>query len=260
MSTAEPVTYQNYLRIDELLSLQRPLSEPPHPDELHFIVVHQALELWFKLMLHDLGQTIARIDDDDWVAALLLMRRVNQVMDTGIDQMRSLQDMPAGAFQQFRALLGTASGLQSVQFRELELVSGLREEGYLQALLDFSGAPELPEPLAGRLAGPSLAGAHQRAAARRGITDWGEFYAAGGRRDAFFLLCEALLDYDERWARWRTEHILLVERALGARARGTGGTNAGYLAHSTRYRFFPYLWQAREALTARAGGTVSSGR
>jgi tryptophan 2,3-dioxygenase len=253
--TADALTYGSYLHLDELLSLQQPQSDPPHPEELHFIVVHQALELWFTLLLHDLGRIIGCIDDDDWPGALVLLRRVNAVMATGLDQMRSLHMMPPWSLQQFRSYLGTASGLQSVQFRELELLSGLREPSYLKALEAFTGGV-LPAVLEARLSQRTLATAFGEAAERVGIRDWADFYMDPRDEGAFFVLCEALVDYDERWVRWRNEHILLVERSLGARTRGTAGTAITYLEKTVRYRYFPQLWELRNALSVRGGGEL----
>ena len=255
MTTADDLTYSSYLRIDDLLSLQQLRSDPPHPEELHFIVVHQALELWFKLLLHDLERTIGCLDRDDWPGALVLLRRINDVMDTGLAQMRSLQDMPPWSLQQFRSYLGTASGLQSVQFRELELLSGLREPAHIKALETFNGG-QLPAVLQRRLEQRSLSEAHSDAAKRIGISDWADFYMDPGPHGAYFVLCESLVDYDERWARWRHEHVLLVERSLGARTRGTGGTALRYLERTMAYRYFPQLWDLRNELSVRGGGEL----
>lgn len=249
------LTYGSYLRLDELLSLQRERSDPPHPEELHFIVVHQALELWFKLLLHDLERTIAAVDRDAWGETLVLLRRVNDVMTTGLDQMRSLHAMPPASLHAFRSYLGTASGLQSVQFRELELLSGLREPAYLRALEAFcEGA--LPPVLVRRLEQRSLAEAFRDAVARLAIDDLADLYTDPGPNGAFYLVCEALVDYDERWVRWRYEHVILVERTLGPATRGTAGTAIAYLERTARYRFFPELWRLREDLAVRGGGEL----
>jgi tryptophan 2,3-dioxygenase len=254
----EELTYGSYLRIDELLALQRPRSQPPHPEELHFIIVHQALELWMKLALHDLERIIGELDADAYARALALQGRVNANLATGLDQMRSLHTMPPWALQQFRSYLGTASGSQSRQFRELELLSGLRDPAYLKSLeIEYGG--ELPPALAARLAQRSLAEAHADAAARLGLDDvaaWADFYADPGGHADFYLVCEALVDYDTTWTRWRQEHIALVERTLGLHARGTGGTALHYLEHTLRYRFFPGLWALRDELVVRGGGEL----
>jgi tryptophan 2,3-dioxygenase len=254
----DELTYGSYLRVPELLALQRPRSQPPHPEELHFIVVHQALELWMKLQLHDLGRVIDLLDGDAFARAAALLGRVNHNLEHALDQMRSLHTLPPWDLQQFRSYLGTASGSQSVQFRELELRSGLRDPAYLKALeIEYGG--RLPEPLAGRLAERSLADALGAAAARLGVTDaaaWADFYADPGPRVDFYLVCEALVDYDERWTRWRQEHVALVQRTLGDHARGTGGMAITYLQRTTRYRFFPELWALRDELVVRGGGQL----
>ena len=258
MSEEEDLTYGRYLRIGELLELQQPRSRPPHPEELHFIIVHQAIELWMKLMLHDLERVIGHLDADRWPLALGLLGRINQVLSHVLDQMRTLHTLPPWALEEFRSYLGSASGSQSQQFRELELLSGLREESYLKALeIEYGGA--LPEPLATRLHERSLADAHAAAAARLGITDvssWADFYMDPGPGTGFYLVCEALVDYDERWARWRQEHVALVQRTLGDHARGTGGMAIAYLQRTTRYRFFPVLWALRDELVVRGGGQL----
>jgi tryptophan 2,3-dioxygenase len=254
----EELTYGSYLRIDELLALQQPRSQPPHPEELHFIIVHQALELWMKLALHDLERVIGELDADAHARALALLGRVNANLSSGLDQMRSLHTLPPWALQQFRGYLGTASGFQSRQFRELELLSGLREESYLKALeIEYHG--ELPPQLTARLAQRSLARAHADAAARLGLagpSGLAGLYADPDRQMDFYLVCEALVDYDARWTRWRQEHVALVERTLGFNARGTGGMAVKYLEHTLRYRFFPDLWALRDELVLRGGGEL----
>jgi tryptophan 2,3-dioxygenase len=255
---ADELTYGSYLRVPELLGLQQPRSRPPQAEELHFIVVHQALELWMKLLLQDLGRVLGWLDADAFGRALHLLGRVCRTLEHMLDQMRSLHSLPPWDLHRFRSYLGTASGSQSVQFRELELLSGLRDPAYLKALeIEYGGA--LPEPLATRLAGRSLADAHADAAARLGITevsDWADFYIDPGPGSDFYLVCEALVDYDERWTRWRQEHVALVQRTLGDHARGTGGMAIAYLQRTTRYRFFPVLWALRDELVVRGGGQL----
>ena len=251
----EDLTYLSYLHVPELLGLQEPRSEPTHPDELHFIIVHQALELWFKLLLHDLERLVDALDGDDWTGSSVVLKRVNHVMDSGLDQMRSLYHMPPRALHEFRTYLGTASGLQSMQFRELEILSGLRDPSYLKAVRGLSGG-ELPAVLEHRLGRRAVAEAHRDIADRHGIDDWSQVYLEAGRFGELYNVCEALIDYDECWIRWRNEHLTLVERTLGARARGTAGTAISYLERTRRYRYFPHLWEARHALTLYGGGEL----
>src|SRR6266498_3422154 len=143
-------------------------SRPPHPEELHFIIVHQATELWMKLMLHDLQRVIAALDADAWPKALGLLARTNQVMSHVLEQMRTLHTLPPWALEEFRSYLGTASGSQSQQFRELELLSGLRDPAYLKAL-EASYGEALPQGLAARRDQRSLATAHLEAGGRLGL-------------------------------------------------------------------------------------------
>jgi tryptophan 2,3-dioxygenase len=262
----EALTYGSYLRVPELLALQRPRSDPPHPEELHFIIVHQALELWMKLLLHDLERIVGLLDADAWAPALALLGRVNATMTHALEQMRSLHSLPPWHLQQFRSYLGSASGSQSQQFRELELLSGLRDPAYLKAL-EVEHGGRLPAALAARLGQRSLAVAHAEAAVRLGVVPagagadaaraaWADLYVDPGPRAGFYLLCEGLVDYDERWLRWRQEHLALVQRALGDHARGTGGMVISYLQHTLRYRFFPVLWALRDELVVRGGGEL----
>ena len=210
-----------------------------------------------KLLLHDLGRIVALLDADAFGRAQALLGRVNRTLEHALDQMRSLHTLPPGTCTSSAATWGRP-GSQSVQFRELELRSGLREPAYLKALeIEHAGA--LPEPLAAGLAERSLADAHADAAARLGITDlrtWADFYVDPGPRTDFYLVCEALVDYDERWIRWRQEHVALVQRTLGDHARGTGGMAIAYLQRTTRYRFFPVLWALRDELVVRGGGEL----
>ncbi|MCY1143633.1 tryptophan 2,3-dioxygenase family protein [Actinoplanes sp. Pm04-4] len=240
------IDYQGYLLLDRLLELQAPRSWPEHPDEMHFIITHQAIELWFRLMVRTVRQARDEVAAAEWVAATATARRLTRYTGVVLAQTSTLAEMPPGAFHKFRQFLGTASGLQSSQFRELEILSGHRDESYLDALRRAGGGR-----LEGRhtkaLAEPSLAAALQQGAADAGVRDWARFYAEEAGRSPLYTLCEALVDYDEAWFRWRCEHRILVERMLGG-GTGTAGTRPSYLEKSLQIRFFPWLWQARGAL------------
>ncbi|WP_340562462.1 tryptophan 2,3-dioxygenase family protein [Streptomyces sp. GSL17-111] len=245
------LTYDDYLELTTLLDLQRPRSE--HPDELHFIVVHQSMELWFKLLAHDLRRMVVLLDADRLPECCTVMRRINDVMTALLVQMRSLRDLPPHSFHAFRNLLGEASGFQSAQFREVELCSGLREEGYLRDLRGVCGGA-LPEAVVRNLGRRSVADAHREAAHRAGLDDWAALYTDEGAASPLYVLSEQLMDYDELWLRWRTEHVALVRRMIGGSTRGTGGTEIGYLERTLRHRFFPYLWESRDTLAAGPAG------
>ncbi|MBZ4016079.1 tryptophan 2,3-dioxygenase family protein [Streptomyces purpurogeneiscleroticus] len=241
------LTYDNYLHIPDLLSLQQPLST--QDDELHFIVVHQAMELWFKLLHHDVRQLVLLLDADRLARCCTVMRRVNDVMHALLAQLRSLRDLPPESFHAFRGRLSGASGFQSAQFRELEVASGLRNEQYLQDLRATNGGT-LPEAVARNLHRRSLAQAHLDAARRAGVGDWAELYRQPHLETTLHVLSELLLDYDELWLRWRTEHVILVRRMIGGASRGTGGASIDYLERTVRHRFFPHLWELRNVLAA----------
>jgi tryptophan 2,3-dioxygenase len=164
--------------------------------------------------------------------------------------------MPPWSFHEFRRYLGTASGVQSQQFREIELLSGLRDPTFLAAIERALKASPSPA-VARRREQRSVAEAHRDAAHAIGIADFAELYAEPAAHPDFWLLSETLVDYDAQWMRWRYEHILLVERAVGPRARGTGGTPAiSFLSSRGGLRFFPYLWAARNDLSVRSGGEL----
>ena len=249
------LTYGSYLRITELLEQQRLESDPPAHDELLFITVHQVYELWFQQMLHELDESRRAMSEGRLWWAQHLLRRVRTIETVLIAQIAVLESMTPQDFLEFRAKLAPASGFQSVQFRELEVLSGLRDEQYLKGLEVLSD-DGIPPAVTKRLGQRSLAEAHAHAAARLGITDWAGFYADPGPNGVFYVVCESLVDYDERWIRWRNEHVTLVERTLGPRTRGTAGTAISYLQRTTRYRYFPQLWELRNDLSVRGGGEL----
>lgn len=250
------LTYEDYLHLSDLLDLQQPLSTDP--DELHFIVVHQAMELWFRLLGHDLRRLVRMVDGDRLVDGSVVMRRVNDVLAALLVQMGSLRTLPATSFHRFRGHLDGASGFQSAQFRELEVVSGLRDDGYLGDLRDVCGG-NLPPGVSRTLPERSVAQAHRDAGRRDGLTDWADLYAGAHTSTPLYLLSEQLLDYDELWVRWRTEHVSLVRRMIGGSTRGTGGTSIGYLERTLRHRFFPHLWEARGAVAVAPAPAADRG-
>lgn len=236
-----PVTYPTYLRLTELLALQRPRSTPEHPDELLFIVVHQASELWFKVLLHELDILIARMDDDDTLGALGATKRVNALVQIITNQLSSLETLPPQRFAEFRGYLGTSSGSQSEQFRAIEAKSGLRDQHFMQAIVEH-GPP--PEPVRAALAKATLQETFERMVARSGTTL--EDIYRNPSQTALFMVAEALIEYEQGFAMWRFLHVQLVERVIGPSTGGTGGTlGAKYLARTVSQRFFPSLWAVR---------------
>jgi tryptophan 2,3-dioxygenase len=246
---AAGVTYPSYLRVDELLQLQTPLSEPEHPDELLFIVVHQASELWFKVMLHELEALVARMEANDAHGALFALRRINALTRIVADQLSALDTLPPQHFAQFRGYLGSSSGSQSAQFRAIEAASGLREPHFLAALAEHGDPPALVRRWLER---PTLQDLFDRMVAAEGTTY--EALYTGPGPGPLVLLAEGLLEYEQGFALWRFLHVQLVERIIGPGTGGTGGTlGARYLARTVSQKFFPKLWEVRSALFQ--GGT-----
>jgi len=242
--------YRDYLRLGDILNAQSPRSTPDNLDELHFIITHQALELWFKLMVHNLVRACDLIEAGSWSSAIIVMRRVTSIATALLDQTRTLRYMPPHTFHAFRRHLGTASGVQSSQFREIEVLCGLRDPAYLAALQKFNGGI-VPDIIRALLKRPSLSELLMQSAKTAGI-EWTEVYTDPERWNDVFMLAEQLLDYDEAWCRWRCEHVLLVQRVLGSKRIGTAGSTISYLQQTLDTRFFPFLWDARNRLGTAA--------
>lgn len=235
------VDYQSYLALDQLLSLQRPRSRPEHPDELIFIVVHQASELWFKAILHELDGLVESLEKYDAGLSLWHLQRVNAMMRIVSAQLSSLELLPPQHFREFRGYLGTSSGSQSVQFRAIEAASGLRDEHFRKALEEHGGVPPLVDSY---LARPTLQDLFLRLLAHENL-ELEQLYVGPGPSVHFFL-AEALIEYEQRFAEWRFKHVQLVERVIGPQASGTGGTlGSRYLSRTVSLRFFPALWEVR---------------
>ncbi|MGH2749771.1 MAG: tryptophan 2,3-dioxygenase [Actinomycetota bacterium] len=250
------LSYGTYLKIPDLLSLQHLLSDPPAHDELLFIVVHQAYELWFKQLLFELESVRDLMMEGDAHQAKHLLERVHSIERVMIQQVPVIESMSPQDFLEFRQHLAPASGFQSIQFREVEFLSGLKEERYVARLV-LTEDEEVR--LRGRLEGPSLWDGFCALLEKRGLpmpADDEEarraslLQVARNRRQYAeeFYLSEALLTHDELFALWRQHHVLMVERQIGSKT-GTGGTTgAGYLHTTLMKRFFPELWDLRSYL------------
>ncbi len=237
------LSYGSYLKISELLELQEGLSH--EHDELLFIVAHQVYELWFKVVLDELDATRASIERDDIFFARHHLLRVHVIERLLVEQIEVLETMSPQDFLAFRSKLAPASGFQSVQFREIEFASGLKDPKYLARL---ESSPVEMERLQRRLDEPSLADALHALIRRRGSPSLIDIFRDREHHGDLFDLCEALLDHDETFAHWRARHVLMVERQIGSKP-GTGGSSgAQYLRSTLGKRFYPELWEVRSQL------------
>jgi tryptophan 2,3-dioxygenase len=267
-----PLSYNKYLRVQDLINLQDCLSTPAHHDELLFITVHQAYELWFKQILHELDAAILFIEEDRVPAAARAITRVVEIEKLLVDQIHILESMTPISFLAFRDQLNPASGFQSMQFREIEFSSGLKDKNILR---EFSADEFAFKRLQARMANPSLVDCFYRVLQRRGLNapltaadaDSAQQKKAYEERTRAalevlthfeeryeeFQLAEALLEHDEYFSLWRSHHIKMVERMVGAK-RGTGGSEGiGYLKNTLDKKFFPELWEARTYLDTTHG-------
>jgi len=276
MSTHDKhVTYQSYLKVEELLSLQEPLSDGPEHDELLFITIHQVYELWFKQILHEMAALQGALEAGDTHRSLALISRVRSIMKTCVAQVDVLETMTPIQFKSFRARLSSASGFQSAQFRELEAVLGRRDRAGSDAGegTGMKMAEHLQPGSRGRerteaaMARPSLwdSALHYFAhrshpippeALDRDVTlPWEGAQGLEGvliemyRTDSEGrMVAEALVDIDEGLAEWRYRHVMMVQRTIGKKP-GTGGSSGvDYLRGTLFHPVFPELWSIRNQL------------
>jgi len=254
--TATPagLTYADYLKLDDLLSAQQPLSDLH--DEMLFIIIHQTKELWMKQMLHELGLAISLIDEEAFAEAYKALSRVSRIQSVMTLSWDVLATLTPVDYLAFRDVLGTSSGFQSAQFRELEYRLGLKDPAFLQHYAP--GGPQRAR-LEAALSGTSLRDAAANALERAGFdvgdrsvealaAGWLAVYREADRWFELYQLAEKLVDLDDALAMWRHKHVLTVERIIGSK-RGTGGSSgASYLRSTLDKRVFPELWALRTEL------------
>ena len=261
--TDEPLTYATYLRIPELLDLQQPVSEGPEHDEMLFIVIHQVYELWFKQIIHELDRLGSHLDADESVRGIHQLKRIRTILKVLVHQLDVLETMTPLEFLSFRDFLGSASGFQSAQFRELEFVLGAKEVGHLDRFRGMAVHAVLQR----RYDEPSVWARFVRFLSRRGYritgavldrpsteptqpsTDVQDALVAVYRTDPELSgFCELLTDVDEGFQEWRYRHVMMVQRTIGTK-QGTGGSpGADYLRSTLFQPFFPDLWEIRSSL------------
>ena len=257
-------SYTEYLKIDELLSLQQPLSDGPEHDEMLFIVIHQVYELWFKEILHELDYVRTLLDTNQAHRAQHTLKRILSILKVLVAQLDILETMTPLEFQSFRERLDQASGFQSDQFRQLEFVLGRRHPSALERFPEDSRARAA---LAARLTQPSLWHSFlayldregypvphdvltpDRAATTTPSPELQDVLVRVYRTDPKNSeMCERLVDLDEGVQEWRYRHMKMVERTIGVKP-GTGGSaGAAYLRSTLMQPAFPDLWAIRAQL------------
>ncbi len=259
-----PLTYVEYLRVDELLELQEVKSDPPEHDEMLFIIIHQTYELWFKLMLHELDKVRRDFSDNNLYGAIATFKRLRTVMKTLVGQLDILETMTPMSFTSFRDRLETSSGFQSAQFREFEFVLGCKRP----EMMCYCGADRMGHKrMERRLLQRSLVDHFYDFLQHRGVEipreikekdvssptvpnaqiQEGLFQLYTSQAD-LAILFELMTDLDEGQQEWRYRHVKLVERTIGDK-RGTGGSlGVQFLKESLFKPVFPDLWAIRHRL------------
>jgi tryptophan 2,3-dioxygenase len=259
------LTYGGYLQLAKLLDAQKPLSH--EHDEMMFIIVHQASELWLRLFLHELDGVLECVRRDNLDPSFKMLGRITHVQTQLTAIWDVLATMTPADYSAFRNLLGRSSGFQSLQYRTLEFRLGNKNAEMIAVHKHDSAGYET---LARALAAPSLYDEVLRLLSRRGYgipedylsRDFSAPYRAskivagawlGVYHNAekdwdLYELAERLVDLDHKFQLWRFHHMTTVERIIGFK-RGTGGTGGvSYLAKVIELRFFPELWQIRTAM------------
>jgi len=252
--------YSTYLRIDALLDLQHPLTEGAH-DEMLFVVIHQAYELWFKLILHELDFATTELEAGRPQRAVAPLHRTTRVDELLIAQLRVLETLTPEGFLEFRDPLKPASGLQSGQFRAIEVLGGLSgatppdtsplSDHDIEELRQRADRPTLYTALCSSLRahGFDAPDGDSVDLRDRRIDALVSLYRdhTTTERAVLHQVCELLLDHDEAISRWRFHHALMAAREIGSRP-GTGGGGVAYLERTIAMRFFPELWEVRNRL------------
>ena len=258
------MSYGDYLGLDQLLSAQHPLAQPPQHDELLFIIQHQTSELWLKLVLHELRAARANLQADELGAALKQLARVKHIQSTLTEQWSVLATLTPSEYAQFRSFLASSSGFQSYQYRAVEFLLGNKNASMVPV---FDHDPQAQEMLRTLLHEPSLYDAFVALLARRGFDvpgellerDWSQpwvrsdalvevfrlVYADPHQHWDVYETCEELVDLEDNFQLWRFRHLKTVERIIGS-APGTGGSSGvPFLRKALELTFFPELYAVR---------------
>jgi tryptophan 2,3-dioxygenase len=264
MSSKADLRYGDYLALDAILNAQHTLS--PDPNELLFIIQHQTSELWMKLALHELRTACDAVRADDLPPAFKMLARVSRVMEQLVHAWDVLATMTPSEYTAIRPYLGTSSGFQSWQYREIEFMLGNK----IADMLKPHEGGTAHAALQASFAAPSLYAEAIRLLARRGLAvgpsalnrdvagpyefdatveqAWLAVYRAPREHWDLYELAEELVDLEDAFRLWRFRHLTTVERIIGFKP-GTGGTSGvGYLKKMLDVVLFPELWKVRTDL------------
>ncbi|AXJ01845.1 tryptophan 2,3-dioxygenase [Cyclonatronum proteinivorum] len=261
MTVSKSLTYTRYLKINELLALQECKSDPEEHDETLFIIIHQTYELWFKQILHEFDLLRQELNAGRTWTSIKTMRRILTIMKTLVGQIDILETMTPLSFNQFRKFLDSSSGFQSVQFREMEILCGLRYPLMTNAHRENQPALDI---IKGRMEEQTLWEAFITYLQKQGhsakipdrVNDKGLMFEPHPHNQQVLtdvmhndpessVLCELFVDFDEGLQEWRYRHVKMVERTIGTK-KGTGGSDGvGYLRKTTNTPIFPDLWAIR---------------
>ncbi|MGV6814178.1 MAG: tryptophan 2,3-dioxygenase [Phycisphaerales bacterium] len=263
----DKMTYSEFLRLDKLLDAQEIHSQPPHHDEMLFIIQHQTSELWLKLIIHEFREALGYIKADQLAPAFKIMSRIKHIQAQLLHQWDVLATLTPSEYTQFRSALGTGSGFQSIQYRVVEFLMGNKDAKMIPV---HAHDPQVVELLTQTLQTPSIYDEFLRLLARQGLpipqsvldrdisvphqSDPGvlevfkTIYTHPKEYWEAYEMAEKLVDIEEQFAHWRFRHMKVVERVIGYKT-GTGGSSGvPFLRKMIDHRFFPELWEVRTHL------------
>jgi tryptophan 2,3-dioxygenase len=214
--------YERYMRVDDLLKLQKDPKDMHHPDEMMFTAVHQSFEIWLKLVLFELDRVKASIDNDDFHTAGRFLRRCRNVIRANTHALAIFDTMVPQEFHEVRRQLGTGSGAESPGFRKL-LQTAPTIWPHVESLID------------------------------RNDTTLKRVYTEEGHRPDLFVVFEAMTDFDQEVSDWRAAHLSVVKRIIGRDVNSLKGAAVKQLEDDIRVNLWPELWRVREAVTEYEG-------
>jgi len=253
------LTYTSYLAVDELLKLQRPLSDGPEHDEMLFIIIHQTYELWFKELIHEFNEAGRALETGDTHRSLAILGRIRTIMKVCVTQVDILETMTPLQFNAFRGYLASSSGFQSAQFRKVEAILGRRDEKMASHL-----PPDVQKEISEICKGnsiwdstlfylekrghkmPALVMQRDKSIAYIPSVEVQDVLLSVHQNDPeSAMVCERLVDIDEGIQEWRYRHVKMVERTIGHKM-GTGGSSGAEYLRSTLFNpVFADLWEIR---------------